>query len=249
MKKILTLLLSVCIILCLVACGKEAISGNEIPDVFGIQYSDAIKILEAEGFEVTAIETGVADISVKLLYPFDTVSKGTVFKIDNFILDNNGNLTKDYDVFYDGKLVSEDMTIIIYYAKEDYARETDSENSDNAASIPSNEENNTAETEKNNETEPEKGNGTETVELTPQFKSAMDRYESFMDEYVSFMKKYNANPTDPSLLMDYVTYVGKYGDFVEDFEKWNDEELNTAEAAYYIEVQTRVSKKLLEIAG
>ena len=32
-------------------------------------------------------------------------------------------------------------------------------------------------------------------------------------------------------------------------EKWNDEDLNAAEAAYYAEVQTRVSKKLLEIVS
>lgn len=40
--------------------------------------------------------------------------------------------------------------------------------------------------------------------------------------------------------------MSKYADFVKDFEKWEDEEMNAAETAYYIEVQSRVSKKLLE---
>ena len=84
--------------------------------------------------------------------------------------------------------------------------------------------------------------------IDPEFKAAMDSYEEFMDEYVAFMKKYKANPSDLSLLTDYANYMSKYADFVEDFEKWEDEEMNAAETAYYIEVQARVSKKLLEAA-
>lgn len=84
--------------------------------------------------------------------------------------------------------------------------------------------------------------------IDPDFKAAMDSYEKFMDEYVAFMKKYSANPTDMGLLADYADYMSKYADFVEDFEKWEDEEMNAAETAYYIDVQARVSKKLLEVA-
>lgn len=84
--------------------------------------------------------------------------------------------------------------------------------------------------------------------LDPDFKAAMDSYEKFMDEYVTFMKKYKDNPSDLGLLADYANYMSKYADFVEDFEKWEDEEMNAAETAYYIDVQARVSKKLLEVA-
>ena len=84
--------------------------------------------------------------------------------------------------------------------------------------------------------------------IDPDFKAAMDSYESFMDEYVAFMKKYQENPTDLSLLTDYANYMSRYAEVVEDFEKWDDQEMNTAETAYYIEVQSRVSKKLLEAA-
>ena len=84
--------------------------------------------------------------------------------------------------------------------------------------------------------------------IDPEFKAAMDSYEKFMDEYVAFMKKYKSNPGDLSLLTDYANYMSKYADFVEDFEKWEDEEMNAAETAYYIDVQARVSKKLLEAA-
>lgn len=81
------------------------------------------------------------------------------------------------------------------------------------------------------------------------FKKAMDEYEEFMDEYVAFMKKYqDSDGTDLSLLTDYATYMSKYAETVESFENWEDEELTTDELAYYVEVQSRVTKKLLEVS-
>lgn len=83
--------------------------------------------------------------------------------------------------------------------------------------------------------------------IDPGFKAAMDSYEDFVDEYVAFMKKYNENPGNLSLLLDYADFTKKYMDFLEEFEKWEDEDMNAAETAYYIEVQTRVNQKLMEI--
>lgn len=81
------------------------------------------------------------------------------------------------------------------------------------------------------------------------FKEAMDSYEEFMDEYVAFMKKYaESDGTDTALLTDYANYMSKYADFVEKFDKWESEDMNAVETAYYIDVQARVSKKLLEVA-
>lgn len=116
-----------------------------------------------------------------------------------------------------------------------------SDDSSGNATTPSVEPGNPATTEK----EPNKDTSNDGG-LDPDFKAAMDSYESFMDEYVAFMKKYEANPSDLGLLTDYANYMSKYADFVENFEKWEDEEMNAAETAYYIAVQTRVNKKLLE---
>lgn len=88
----------------------------------------------------------------------------------------------------------------------------------------------------------------DTNGLRADFKEAMDSYEAFIDEYVAFMKKYKDNPTDLGLLADYADYMSKYAEFMEDFEKWEDADMNAAEIAYYIDVQARVSKKLLEVA-
>lgn len=84
--------------------------------------------------------------------------------------------------------------------------------------------------------------------LRSDFKEAMDNYESFMNDYVDFMKKYQANPTDLSLITDYATYINKYNELSQSFEKWDSSDMNDAEKAYYLEVQTRVNNKLLEAA-
>lgn len=98
-------------------------------------------------------------------------------------------------------------------------------------------------------TEKETDKNTDTDEIRPEFKDAMDSYEEFMNEYIEFMKKYaDSNGNDLTLLSDYATYMSKYAEFVEDFEKWENEEMTAAETAYYIQVQTRVNEKLLEIA-
>lgn len=90
--------------------------------------------------------------------------------------------------------------------------------------------------------------GISSGELRSEFKAAMDSYETVMNEYVSFMKKYKANPNDMNLLADYATYMSKYAEAVDKFNKWESNDLNAAETSYYIEVQARVSKKLLEVA-
>lgn len=86
--------------------------------------------------------------------------------------------------------------------------------------------------------------------LRADFKEAMDSYEAFFDEYVTFMKKYNeSDGSDLSLLTDLAAYMSKYADMMADFEAWDSEDLNTAETAYYIEVQSRINQKLLEVTA
>ena len=81
------------------------------------------------------------------------------------------------------------------------------------------------------------------------FKEAMDSYEDFMDEYVAFMEKYSeSDGTDASLLSDYASFMTKYAEYVGKFEKWESEDMNGTETAYYIQVQSRVSQKLINVA-
>ncbi len=126
-----------------------------------------------------------------------------------------------------------------------------SKNSDAGTSEPATTEPSTETTapSESNATET-KPNDTDLVDgMRKDFKDAMDSYEAFMDEYVAFMKKYSDNPSDVGLLADYTKYMSKYADMVEKFDKWESEDLNDAELAYYIDVQARVSKKLLDVVG
>ena len=63
------------------------------------------------------------------------------------------------------------------------------------------------------------------------------------------MRKYKENPADLSILTDYSNYMSQYADMMQKLEKWENEDLNAAETAYYIDVQARISKKLLEVAN
>lgn len=78
--------------------------------------------------------------------------------------------------------------------------------------------------------------------LRADFKKAMDEYEDFYDEYCQFMKKYKANPTDLTLLTEYTNMLTELGVMDEAFKKWESEELNDAELAYYLEVSSRITK-------
>lgn len=85
-----------------------------------------------------------------------------------------------------------------------------------------------------------------TSGLRKEFKEAMDSYEIAMDEYITFMVKYNTSKgKDPQLIAAYGEYMKKYIDATDAFKKWDGKEMNKEEAKYYIDVQTRVTQKLL----
>ncbi len=88
------------------------------------------------------------------------------------------------------------------------------------------------------------------VGVSPDFKAAMDSYEAFFDEYVEFMKKYeNADSTSQmSMMSDFADYMTKYSEALSALDKIEDEDLNDAEMAYYLEVYSRIMKKMSEVA-
>ena len=80
--------------------------------------------------------------------------------------------------------------------------------------------------------------------IDPQFKKAMDSYESAMKEYSSFMKKYTSSSNPVSMMTDYNRIMEKYTNANNEFNKIKKESLNSAELAYYLEVQSRVVKNM-----
>lgn len=85
--------------------------------------------------------------------------------------------------------------------------------------------------------------------IRPEFKAAMDAYEEFYDEYCDLMAQYAKNPSNLSLLGKYGQMMTKMAEVDAAFEKWDDADMSTAEAAYYLEVNGRVLQKLAKVMG
>ncbi len=114
-------------------------------------------------------------------------------------------------------------------------QEDTSNASDNEASVESS-------TDANNDTELVDG-------MRPAFKEAMDAYEAFYTEYCEFMQEYSENPTDLTLLAKYSDMLVKAEEMNEAFEEWDEDELNSEELKYYLDVNNRVMKMLVDVAG
>ncbi|MCC8080114.1 MAG: leucine-rich repeat domain-containing protein [Oscillospiraceae bacterium] len=92
--------------------------------------------------------------------------------------------------------------------------------------------------------------GTTTTDgIRPEFKEAMDAYESFYTEYCEFMQEYSEKPTDLTLLAKYSDMLVKAEEMNEAFEEWDEDELNSEELKYYLDVNNRVMKMLVDVAG
>lgn len=88
--------------------------------------------------------------------------------------------------------------------------------------------------------------------VTPEFKEMMDGYETFMNSYCDFMVKYTdaSNSGDTMTLLsmtsDYTSLIQQEIDWVGKINAVDQSTLSAADAAYYVEVQGRVSQKLID---
>ena len=86
--------------------------------------------------------------------------------------------------------------------------------------------------------------------VRPEVREFLDAYEACMDEYVEFMRRFNSDPGSMmSMMGDYYDMLARYTEFSEKLDALDESELTNAELAYYIEVTSRVSQKLLTVAG
>ena len=85
-------------------------------------------------------------------------------------------------------------------------------------------------------------------DVSPEFKSAMDNYEKFIDEYIAFMEKYKNSDNPIDMLSDYNDYMNKYTETIKKLDEINQDELSPADYAYFLEVNTRITQKLLDMS-
>lgn len=100
--------------------------------------------------------------------------------------------------------------------------------------------------EKKEETKEAETTTDETL-IRDDFKQAMDSYEAFFDEYVETMRLYKENPTDAEVLAQYSDMLAREAVMLKEFDEWENEDMTTAEAAYYLEVHSRIYAKLAEV--
>ncbi len=85
-------------------------------------------------------------------------------------------------------------------------------------------------------------------DIRPDFKAAMDSYEDFFDKYCAFMKKYNESDDPLSLMDEYSEFMKQYADTMSKMNALKSDSLSDAELQYYLEVNNRITQKLLEIS-
>lgn len=87
--------------------------------------------------------------------------------------------------------------------------------------------------------------------VDPDLKETLDAYERMMNEYCDFMEKYeNADSSDVfSMLGDYSKMMSEYADAMDKLNELDTSKMSTADYKYYLDVTTRVSKRLLDVAS
>lgn len=114
--------------------------------------------------------------------------------------------------------------------------ETNADNEDN-----SNVANNTSDSETTDEE-------TEGTGLSDEFVAAMDTYEQFFNDYCDFMVEYANSDDVLSMSADYAEWMKNYAENMEALENWESEDMTEEELNYYLDVMTRINKRLLEVA-
>lgn len=84
--------------------------------------------------------------------------------------------------------------------------------------------------------------------VTPELKAFLDSYEAFMDQYIAFMQKYKNSDDTYAMLSDYLDMMQQYADFAEKVDQYDTDKMSAVDSAYYLEVTTRVAKKLYSAA-
>lgn len=157
---------------------------------------------------------------------------------------DNVTLTSQAEETPDSKDTTENKNI----TGNEPAKETDFKELTEAVSTDSNEDKSNATTSEDAENKDVSANEKLVDGMRPEFKEAMDSYEAFYDEYCDIMKKYTENPSDMELLTSYADMLTKAAEMSEKFEVWEDNEMNDTELKYYLDVNNRITKKLIDVS-
>ena len=87
-----------------------------------------------------------------------------------------------------------------------------------------------------------------TTGVDPELKAFLDSYESFVDEYVDIMKGISDDPSNVlGALGNYADLLEKLSDFEEKVDAYDTDDMSAADLAYYLEVTSRCTQKMLSV--
>ena len=251
MKRYLLIILVIVMVMSVTACGgaKDAASkfsefkwpSSEIAKLLPKPKSNIGKIEweASDGFAIYVSETSLDEYNV---YVEECSKKGFTVdyqKGDDYYYGDNAD-GYQLSLRYEGN-----NTMFVNIAEPDNTKDVDSKADDNEEIILDE-----SSSSKDKDVKKNKKAKKTSESVSSDFKKAMDSYETFIDEYVKFMKKYmKADSADLlSMAGDYADYMKKYTETMKAIDEINEDELSTADALYYAEVNARISAKLLEVA-
>ena len=111
----------------------------------------------------------------------------------------------------------------------------------------------------NAENEPDTSTEVETVETEPtasleeepeetvEWRQFLQEYEAWVDDYISIVKKYEENPTDMTILTDYMEMLSNLTQWTQKADNIQGSILDTNEALEYSKEMLRIAGKLAEV--
>ncbi len=213
-------LIALLIIFRLVSSSVDKARTKEIPNVMGINYTDAEAVLDENGFKVTAVETDAGSTLSGGFYD-RSVKKGDVFKVNN---ETNPNYTYQ---------TTKNKKVTIYYAQDDY---TCVEAEPTPPPVSAQTGNTSSE-------------ASSTSSVSADWRQFLDDYEDWVDSYIEFMKKYKENPTDATLISEYAEFVSGTAEWSEKAKQYEDglKDMSPADVGEYTKRIGEILQKFNEL--
>lgn len=84
-------------------------------------------------------------------------------------------------------------------------------------------------------------------EVDTELKTLLDDYEEFVDEYCECVESYLDNPTNTKLLTRYAELTNELTEYTEALSEYDTRTMSAEDYAYFVEVTTRTSRKMLDV--
>ena len=227
MKKVLTLLLSVIMIISLSACGEKESGEKEKSKKFLGTWK--IECIEYEGAKFSVEEWKNMENSdfSDFYIIFKDGGKAYIYdegygELVNWLKSNNKIMIGDEKC-----TIVDGMICLDYYGDKLYLKKTS-----NNQEIP-------------------KNNAVEEDDYTideDEWREFLSDYEEWVDEYIEMVAEYKENPTDTSILSDYTDMLSEMADWIEEADDMKLELEDSDDALEFASELSRIAGKLAEVA-